>query len=333
MDKNNTYLFNKLEQLRKSPFTNSLELLNKRAKAKYSQEPLIEALIKLDSPLKHQYINTQDCSMILNAQGNKCTSRYCNNRFCKICNRIRTGKLINGYGDQLLMLTDPQFLTLTIPNVPAIELRNTIKNMGKTIRKIQDNRRKAHLPLITGVRKLECTYSVDRDDYHPHYHFIIESEQIANEVIEAWLNFYPNANIKAQKTITATDCKELFKYFTKLTSKTGDKYKNGSKLIDEWCFPEAIDLIFQAISHLRIIQPMGGIKLVKKAEEVDELQSIDLDETVVITEGITLYTWYNDNWVNFTTGEQFTSFVAPKNLQYFRKKIRYLHKTKIVQNE
>lgn len=323
---NTAYLFNKLEQLRKSPFISSLESLNKRAKAKYSQEPLLNALINLHSPLKHQYINSLECSSMLNAQGNKCSSRYCNNRFCKICNRIRTGKLINGYADQLLTLSDPQFLTLTIPNVPAEELRDTVKTMRKTIRKIQDNRRKSCKPLITGVRKLECTYNVDRNDYHPHYHFIMEGESIANEVISEWLLFFPKATIKAQKTISATDCKELFKYFTKLTSKTGDKYKNGSKLIDEWAFPEAIDLIFQAISNLRIIQPMGGIKLVKKAEEVDELQSIELDETVEITEGITLYTWYNDNWVDFTTGEQFTSFKPPKNLQYFRKKIRYLHK-------
>jgi hypothetical protein len=229
------------------------------------------------------------------------------------------------------MLSDPQFLTLTIPNVSALELRDTVKTMGKTIRKIQDNRRKAHLPLITGVRKLECTYNVDRNNYHPHYHFIIDSEQIANEVINEWLIFYPNATIKAQKTVTATDCKELFKYFTKLTSKTGDTYNNGSKLIDQWAFPEAIDLIFQAIAHLRIIQPMGGLKMVK--DDIEELQSLDLDETVKVTPGINLYNWYNDNWVDFATGEQLTSFKAPKNLQYFRKKIRYLHKTKIVQHE
>ena len=331
MDKNNAYLFNKLEQLRKSPFTNSLEVLNKRAKAKYSQELLLEALVNLNSPLKHQYINSLDCSSILNAQGDKLTSRYCGNRFCKICNRIRTGKLINGYADQLLTLSDPQFLTLTIPNVSALELRDTVKTMAKTIRKIQDNRRKAHLPLITGVRKLECTYNVDRNDYHPHYHFIIDNETIANEVINEWLIFYPNATIKAQKTVTATDCKELFKYFTKLTSKTGDTYNNGSKLIDQWAFPEAIDLIFQAIAHLRIIQPMGGLKMVK--DDIEELQSLDLDETVKVTPGINLYNWYNDNWVDFATGEQLTSFKAPKNLQYFRKKIRYLHKTKTVQHE
>jgi hypothetical protein len=69
---------------------------------------------------------------------------------------------------------------------------------------------------------------------------------------------------------------------------------------------------------------MGGLKMVK--DDVEELQSIDLDETVKVTSGINLYNWYNDNWVNFSTGEQFTSFKPAKNLQYFRKKIRYLHK-------
>jgi hypothetical protein len=322
--KKNAYLFNKLEQLRKSPFTNSLEVLNKRAKAKYSQEPLLNALIELNSPLKHQYINAMDCSSILNAQGDKLTSRYCGNRFCKVCNRIRTGKLINGYADQLLSLKDPQFLTLTIPNVSALELRDTVKNMGKTMRKIQDNRRKNDLQLIKGVRKLECTYNTNLNNYHPHYHLIIESEIIANEVINEWLLYYPEANIKAQKTVTATDCKELFKYFTKLTSKTGTNYKNGSKLVDEWHYPEAIDQIFQSIANLRIIQPMGGIKLVK--DDVDDVESIDLDETVKIEPGINLYHWYNDNWVDFTTGEQFTSFKPPKNLQYFRNKIKKIPK-------
>jgi hypothetical protein len=221
-------------------------------------------------------------------------------------------------------LKDPQFLTLTIPNVTALNLRDTVKNMGKTMRKIQDNRRKNDLPLIKGVRKLECTYNTNLNNYHPHYHLIIESETIANEVINEWLLYYPEANIKAQKTVTATDCQELFKYFTKLTSKTGTNYKNGSKLVDEWHYPEAIDQIFQAIANLRIIQPMGGIKLVK--DDVDDVESIDLDETVKIEPGINLYTWYNDNWVDFTTGEQFTSFKPPKNLQYFRNKIKKIPK-------
>ena len=327
------YSFNKLEQLRKTATPlhlddncTSIETLNKRAKAKYSQEPLLNALIELNSPLKHQYINSLDCSTLLNAQGDKLTSRYCGNRFCKICNRIRTGKLINGYADQLLSLQDPQFLTLTIPNVPAEELRSTIKKMGTTIRKIQDNRRKAKKELITGVRKLECTYNTEFNNYHPHFHLIMQGEEIANEVINEWLNFYPAANIKAQKTITATDCKELFKYFTKLTSKTGTQYKNFSKLIDEWYYPEAIDLIFQAIAQLRIIQPMGGIKIVKQAEDVEELQSMDLDETVTIAPGINLYIWCDNNWFCMGTGEQFTSYKPPKNLQYILKKIRYLKK-------
>ena len=133
------YSFNKLEQLRKTATPlhlddncTSIETLNKRAKAKYSQEPLLNALIELNSPLKHQYINSLDCSTLLNAQGDKLTSRYCGNRFCKICNRIRTGKLINGYADQLLSLQDPQFLTLTIPNVPAEELKSKMYTISSS---------------------------------------------------------------------------------------------------------------------------------------------------------------------------------------------------------
>jgi len=324
MDKKTAYLFNKLEQLRKSPFTNSLEVLNKRAKAKYSQEPLLNALIELNSPLKHQYINAMDCSSILNAQGDKLTSRYCGNRFCKVCNRIRTGKLINGYADQLLSLKDPQFLTLTIPNVTALNLRDTVKNMGKTMRKIQDNRRKNDLPLIKGVRKLECTYNTNLNNYHPHYHLIIESETIANEVINEWLLYYPEANIKAQKTVTATNCAELFKYFTKLTSNTGKKYINGTRARDEWHYPEAIDVIFTSIVNLRIIQPMGGLKMV--SDEIEELQTDVIDgETLEIKEQH-IYIWSGENWFSPITGELLSSFRPKIHLRKFREKIRYLQK-------
>ena len=69
---------------------------------------------------------------------------------------------------------------------------------------------------------------------------------------------------------------------------------------------------------------MGGLKMIK--DDIEELQSLDLDETVKVTPGINLYNWYNDNWVDFATGEQLTSLKPPKNLQYFRKKIRYLTK-------
>jgi hypothetical protein len=307
-----------------------IEGLNKRAKAKFSQEPLNYALRNLPhSELKKKYVDTYFCGSVIQQQGDKITSRYCWHRWCKICNRIRTGKLINGYGEQLEKLNDKQFVTLTIPNVCGENLKASILQMNKTIRLIQDNRRKQKKPLIKGIRKLECTYNVEKNNFHPHFHFIIENENTANELINEWLTYYTSASIKAQKVIPATNCQELFKYFTKLTSNAGKSYHNGTKVIDEWHYPEAIDIIFTAIIKLRIIQPMGGLKLVKLKKE--ELISEIIDGETLEIKNNDLYLWNGENWFSPYTGELLSSFRPKIHLIKYRKKIRYLQKT--IQNE
>jgi Replication protein len=307
-----------------------IEKLNKRAKAKFSQEPLNLALRKLtESKLHKKYVDTFFCGSVIQQKGEKMTSRYCRHRWCKVCNRIRTGKLINGYADTLENLNDKQFVTLTIPNVNGDELKSAILQMNKTIRKIQDNRRKQKKPLIKGIRKLECTYNVQLNNFHPHFHFIIENEKIADQLINEWLKYYPKANIKGQHKATATECKELFKYFTKLTSNAGKVFVNGTRAKDEWHYPEAIDVIFTAIIKLRIIQPMGGLKMV--SDEIDEIQSEIIDgETLEIKES-ELYIWNGENWFSPYTGELLSSFKPKIHLRRFREKIRYLHKD--LQNE
>jgi hypothetical protein len=302
-----------------------IEQLNKRAKAKFSQEPLNLALRKLtDSKLHKKYVDTFFCGSVIQQKGEKMTSRYCRHRWCKVCNRIRTGKLINGYADILENLSNKQFVTLTIPNVNGDELKSAILEMNKTIRKIQDNRRKQKKPLIKGIRKLECTYNVQLNNFHPHFHFIIENEKIADQLINEWLKYYPTANIKGQHKATATECKELFKYFTKLTSNAGKVFVNGTRARDEWHYPEAIDVIFTAIIKLRIIQPMGGLRMV--SDEIDEIQSEIIDgETLEIKES-ELYICNGENWFSPYTGELLSSFKPKIHLRRFREKIRYLHK-------
>lgn len=318
------HLFNKLEQLRKGQSLLGIEQLNKRAKAKYSQDPLINALADLKSPLAKRYSDTKFCSGVLIKKNDTLTSRYCRHRWCKICNRIRTGKLINGYADALNNMPDKFFVTLTIPNVDGAILRESIKKMIKTIRLIQDKRRKQKKPLIQAVRKLECTYNVEKNNYHPHFHFILSNKQSGADLISEWLKYYPEANIKAQDNREAKDYLELFKYFTKLTSNAGKRYANGSVIIDEWHYPEALDLIFQSIQNIRIIQPMGGIKIV--SDEIDELQSEQLDETLNDPKKYdTFFLWGDDNWFDPFTGELISSFRPTKNLSNYRKKIRYLH--------
>lgn len=316
----------KLEQLRNDAKTIDIQTINKRAKAKFSQDPLIDELQKLDSPLKEKYNDSHFCASVLHKKGNKLVSRYCKHRWCKICNRNRTGKLINAYSESINAIKDKQFVTLTIPNVIGDLLRKSIQGMIKTIQKIQDKRRKLKLPLFRAIRKLECTYNVECNNYHPHFHFIIDGEDNGNQLIQEWLKYYPDSNIKGQDIRQAKEPLELFKYFTKLTSNTGKKYINGSKLIDEWAFPEALDVIFQSIQKIRIIQPMGGIKYV--SDEIEELQAEEMDETL-IDKGDSndyFFIWSGENWFNPYTGELFSSYKPTINQERFRKKIRYLEK-------
>lgn len=318
------HIIYKIEQLRKSDKLVDIQVINKRAKAKFSQEPLMEVMRNLDSPYAKKYDDTYHCGGVIEQNGNFITSSYCRHRWCKICNRHRTGKLIAGYEEAINEMKDKQFVTLTIPNVSADILRKTIKTMIGVIRKIQDKRRKANEILIRGIRKLECTFNPRRNDFHPHFHFILDGEESAKYLIDQWLIYFPSAVREAQDYRIADKPIELFKYFTKLTSKTSQEYANGSKLNDEYAYPEALDIIFRSIEKLRIVQPMGGITMV--SDEIDEYITEEADETLVDTKKHRreIFIWMDDNWINPYTGECFSSFKPDKNLKYYRKKIRYL---------
>jgi Replication protein len=306
----------------------SIEKINKRARSKYTQEKVLEALAGLNTKYQSKYQDSLNCSSLIYHQGGKLTSRYCRHRWCRICNRIRTGLLINGYAPALEGMRDKQFLTLTIPNVPGKELRITIKKMIATVRGIQEYRRqKLKLPGINCIRKLECTYNAEKNNYHPHFHFIIDGLTEANYLLEAWLEKYPEADRRAQKIVEAYNPAELFKYFTKLTSKTStvvDK-KGKIRIAQEYHFPEALDTIFQAIERVRIIQPMGKIKLVQ--DDIDELHAEEIDETVEQdAESNKFYVWNGTNWYSPYTGVLLSSFEPNKNLRIFADKIRYLER-------
>jgi plasmid rolling circle replication initiator protein Rep len=307
------------------------ENYRKRAKAKFAQNRLLQALVKLDSPLKKQYEDTQFCSWTLLQNGNTLTAKYCKQRWCRICNRIRTGKLISGYEKAINEMLQPQFVTLTIPNVPAEELRETMQEMLHNIRRIQDLRRKNKKELIKGIRKLECTYNVDNNNYHPHLHLIVDNIENALHLRKEWLKRYPTATTKAQDIKKAKEPIELFKYFAKLTSKSKKDTITikGKKIIrDEWHYPKALDTIFQAITNMRIIQPMGGIRMV--SDEIEEVEAVEM-QAGEITEDRTLWKWtrmetepgkYTFDWVDQCTGEMLTGFYPTEREWKYSNRIR-----------
>jgi len=237
------------------------EKYQKRARAKAFTNSYIFDLIALKSDLNASYWRTLECTNNIEQIGDIVKSKYCNQRWCLVCNRIRTAKMINGYQEPLSKFQDPQFVTLTIVNVQAEELKRAIESMMCAIKDIRKNLKKTYGLTLKALRKYECTYNRQRGDFHPHFHLIVEGVEVANKLVDLWLNKFPTAKIKGQD-VTAADgssLNELCKYFTKVIAKDSD--------YDAW----ALDVMFRAAKGKRTFQPIGIRKFV--SEEVEEIKS------------------------------------------------------------
>jgi len=290
-----------------TPLINSdLEKLKKRAKAKFISDKITLKLADLQptKKTKQTFYNTYHCSRLLIQEGKKITSRYCNNRWCIVCNRIRAAKLIAGYSLPLSTLKNPYMVTLTIPNKKSDILKAEVDSMFTALNKI---RKSLHYrkTKVVGIRKFEITYNFIRDDYHPHFHLIVEGKQVANDIVNEWLLRYPDANIKGQDVRKAdtNSMAELFKYFTKMFSKQGVNIK-------------ALDVMIKALKDRRIVQPMGIKKEV--SEDVDELETLVYNE---LEENVNVWEYFENDWYSYETGEQLTGFEPSETLIELSKKI------------
>lgn len=290
-----------LAQLEKAPQTEASsggkKTLLKRARSKYISNNVSLKLADQGSDLKKSYFNTFHCCNVLTQHGQEVTGKYCNNRWCLTCNRIRTAKLINGYYKTLTELNDKYFVTLTIPNVIGTDLRETTKDMIKTFRAIQKTFCKRKTSII-GIRKLEITFNSNRNDFHPHFHLIVSGHQIAVDVVSEWLKRYPNANLQAQDIRPSDDnaVMELFKYFTKIVTKGN-------------IFISALDTIFLSMRGLRVFQPMGIKKNV--SEDIEELRSEIYSDLENLE---TFWTWIDNDWIDKNTGETLTGYSPSENV-------------------
>ena len=293
--------------------------LLKRARAKYLSNAIVFRLADVESPLNKSYWNTYHCASKLIKEGDKITGQYCKNRWCMVCNRIRTAQLIHTYQDTINSWENKHFLTLTVPNVKAHELPLTISVMNNGLRQILNtlkmrSYRKVQLfPKIKGFRKLECTFNPERVDYHPHFHLIVDSEYAAIEIKEQWLKKFPACSDLAQHISKADDKTsiELFKYFTKILTKT--KTPDGKKYE---ILPQVLDTIFRSIKGVRTFQNFG-FKLEKNDDEIMDTAEIEKDEKIKSFLDETVYGWLQEfsDWVDVKTGECLTGYTPSTKMQ------------------
>ena len=304
-----------------------LGALKKRARAKYYSGHLAINLAQLDSPLNKGYWATYRCAGVLEQKGTTITSRYCGHRWCVVCNKIRTGRLINGYEAPLAALPDKYLVTLTLPNVPAAELRATLIQMRNTVQGIQDMFKKRHQRKkqswqLVGLRKLECTYNAIARNYHPHFHFIISGAEAAKGLIDKWLERTPTAMFTLQdmRRAEAGAQKELFKYFAKLVTK-----KKGKNVT----LTEPLDTIFRAMRGLRVFQPIGIEKDVP--EEIENLQSVEVEGITPAPEHRYLkWAEGGSDWIDSETGEGLTGYKPSAQMDELIENIQSINGDKTV---
>ena len=60
-------------------------------------------------------------------EGGKLSAKYCGNRWCLVCNSIRTAKLFAAYGPTLRSWEDAHFVTLTIPWIMPFDVERDLR--------------------------------------------------------------------------------------------------------------------------------------------------------------------------------------------------------------
>ncbi len=303
------------------------ENLSKRARSKFVTNEVALPLSKLRSPLEKAYKLTATCSAQLTEMPGKLTGKYCGARWCLVCARMRTARLFAGYEPAIeAMGEEKYFLTLSRRTVPGHELAAEVQYYIHTATLIQRHLREKRKLQYSSLRKIECTYNAETNKFHPHFHFIFDNFQAAELFLQQWLDRNSVAAVGAAraaeldhgnqlKKADKNAWKELFKYFTKVVTKSQSKV-NGKTVSDYRIHLAALDTMFVALRGVRTFQPCGVIKVV--SEEIEPEISLDSGRNEV-----SFHQWMGHDWLDRDTKQLLTGFIPSEAQQDIKNHIVY----------
>ena len=297
----------------------ALKNLQKRARSKFVTNLVASPLSKLSSPLEKSYKLSERCSQEITETAGKLTSLYCGCRWCLVCARMRTARLLQGYMPAIEAMGDKYFVTLSRPNVVAAELEDEIHLYIRTAQLIQRHLREKRKLEYSSLRKIECTYNEVKNTFHPHFHIIFDNFQAADLFLGEWLERMPTAQLDKGNQLLPCDNKtalELFKYFTKVVSKTKSTAKLGTVATDYRIHLAALDTMFVAMRGVRTFQPCGVIKAVSEEIETEQALESGRDE-------VNFWKWLNHDWVNSDTERALSGYVPAVGIQDISNHIVY----------
>jgi hypothetical protein len=298
-----------------------------------------------DSKLYKSYYNSLHCAHVKlltmdeKTEKMKITSTYCKNRWCYVCNRIRTAVNISHYLPQINEFANPFFVTLTLPTCPAEDLKERIEHILKMWRNIYKRsfngkrlKEVAEKDInLNGVRSIECTLRPN-GMYHIHMHLIVDNWYNAEWVVKQWLKLHPEAYGGAQdirKIYVKTEAEplnigglmEVFKYALKMSV-------NAKKNEDY----ERMNLVFEAFKGKRLFSAFGNVKALRLDEkDEDELMDIVAQEAGEELEArfgneTRSFIWQPDlyDWIDKKTGEMLIGEPIPDRIHGIVKSVEEL---------
>jgi hypothetical protein len=301
--------------------------LYRRARAKYLTKALSTALADhakvAGSELEKGYRNSVYCGEVITQTGDKLVSRYCGNRWCVVCGRIRIARAIGAYREPIEGLDRPQFVTLTVRNVGADELPSAVASLQADVTALGRWMREKQGVRFQALRKLECTYSPRRGDFHPHLHLVVDGgPDVGGQMVERWLSQHRSTAVASAQDVRPLDQRgltEVFKYFSKLTCPVVNATGHSRRVV-----PVApLDVIFRSMRGRRVFQPMGLAAATKEdapiLDEEEELGVLSAGEATKRLGEHVLWMWEQEaaDWLDHSTGEALTGYLPSEPFQSF----------------
>jgi len=292
-----------------------------RAKRKHISQVIAWGLIKKaqkenDSELEKSFRNSYNClNRIIVADG-KYYGKYCQNRNCTVCNSIRKAEMINKYLPVIKNWEEPYHVILSMTTCFAKDLDFEMKKMNpdlsRTIERLRKRNKRGRGPEIKGIKSLECTFNPIHRWYHPHFHLIVPSREVAILLIVEWQRTKtrkfccPAAQKKYKIKDLERDLIEVIKYGTKIFTEPNPNNKNNKKATS-FVYISALYNILRSMKGIRLFDRFGFNLPNKDNFGKAEMKTFfDYDELIYKKDIM--------DWVNEDTGETLTNYTPTPEL-------------------
>lgn len=261
-------------------------------------------------------------------------ANFCNNRFCPQCSANKSREDAVQLAAMIDYLKQEYkyefiFLTLTAPNIPAPMVSEELNIYAKAFEKLF--RTKKVKAICKGyVRKLEMTYSVSRNDFHPHYHILLavnksyftDKKYYISQ--QEWLKMWIKA--KRDPTIEVVDVRK-FKAQDDLYKAIFEISKYISKDSDYMYSPEVFKVFYNTLKGKRMLSFSGcfkdAVKLYKNGDLV-EYMGDDPNEHIKYVKRL-WYVWDSSDYKEVQAQELTDEEIEKVNLTRKQKEIGRAH--------